>query len=62
MIVFLTLTALFLIRDNEFIESLPNNLKENFMESTEEGSVKLELLKNCIKGRFPVRFTIFIYI
>ncbi|RDD44593.1 Telomerase protein component 1 [Trichoplax sp. H2] len=45
--------ALFLIRDPVFIKSLPSNFKETFSESSEEALEKMELLKNCIKGRFP---------
>ncbi|EDV25203.1 uncharacterized protein TRIADDRAFT_25733 [Trichoplax adhaerens] len=45
--------ALFLIRDPEFITSIPNNFKNDFTESSEEALQKMKLLKTCIKGRFP---------
>ncbi|RDD44588.1 Telomerase protein component 1 [Trichoplax sp. H2] len=45
--------ALFLIRDPSFISSLPEKLKEHFSETTSDTMDKMELLKRCIKGRFP---------
>ncbi|RDD44594.1 Telomerase protein component 1 [Trichoplax sp. H2] len=45
--------SLFLIRDPEFITSIPNNFKNDFTESSEEALQKMKLLKTCIKGRFP---------
>ncbi|EDV25204.1 uncharacterized protein TRIADDRAFT_25073 [Trichoplax adhaerens] len=45
--------ALFLIRDPSFISSLPDKLKEDFSESRADTVEKMELLKKCIKGRFP---------
>ena len=48
--------ALFLIRDPEFIETLPPELKNDFTESSEQAANKMKLLKSCIKGRFPVSY------
>ncbi|RDD44551.1 Telomerase protein component 1 [Trichoplax sp. H2] len=45
--------ALFLIRDPDFITTLPSELKDDFTESSEQAEEKMKLLKDCIKGRFP---------
>lgn len=56
--------ALFLIRDDEFTEALPGEIKDAFVDDNDLCSEKLKKLKEMLKEHFPVciHFTAVLYI
>ena len=46
--------ALFLIRDDEFTEALPGEIKDAFVDDNDLCSEKLKKLKEMLKEHFPV--------
>jgi len=48
------ISALFLIRDDEFTESLPGEIKDAFVDDNDFVSEKMKKLKEMLKEHFPV--------
>ncbi len=50
----LSVSALFLIRDDSFLQSVPEEHKQVFMDENPLAPEKIKVLKNMIDDRFPV--------
>ena len=48
------ITALFLIRDSSFLESVPQQYHKDFMDINPVATQKLEMLKRMLRERFGV--------
>lgn len=49
-----SISALFLIRDDEFTETLPNEIKDAFVDGNALCTEKMKKLKEMLKEHFPV--------
>ena len=47
-------SALFLIRDSEFTETLPEEIKDAFVDGNDICTEKMKKLKEALKEHFPV--------
>ena len=47
--------AIFMLRDESFLDAMPEGHKPDFVDKTGVAPTKLALLKSMIADRFPVR-------
>jgi len=58
----LSAAALFMLRDDSFLAGLPEECKADFVDQQEMAPLKLMVLKDRIRQRFPVSLSLSIFL